>query len=217
MYNIRRIVTPFIPIYGMGAYIIIFTTAAILYPGGSVNYPNASGYSFFHNFLCDAMLPITPKGVENTARTLAVISHLVLSFTMIVFFYILPEIFSVHNRNTKMIRWFGMLTMSIFIFMYTPYHDYIVTVTGILGTFALLPFFIELYRYSDKRLKRLAYVCYAFSIVVFFVFETKLGYFYLPFLQKITFFLDAWWVIWISLIVVRKRQQPLQVQCVLNK
>jgi hypothetical protein len=217
MYNIRRIVTPFIPIYGMGAYIIIFTTAAILYPGGSVNYPNASGYSFFHNFLCDAMLPITPNGVENTARTLAVISHLVLSFTMIVFFYILPEIFSVHNRNTKMIRWFGMLTMSIFIFMYTPYHDYIVTVTGILGTFALLPFFIELYRYSDKRLKRLAYVCYAFSIVVFFVFETKLGYFYLPFLQKITFFLDAWWVIWISLIVVRKRQQPLQVQCVLNK
>jgi len=217
MYNIRRIVTPFIPIYGMGVYLIVFTIAAIFYPGGSFNYPNASGYSFFHNFLCDTMLPITPSGVENPARTIAVISHLVLSFTMIMFFYILPEIFSVQNRNTKIIRWFGMLTMSIFILMYTPYHDYIVTITGILGTFALLPFFIELYRYSDKGLIRLAYLCYAFSIVVFFIFETKLGYFYLPFLQKITFFLDAWWVIWVSLIVVRKRQQSLQVQCVLNK
>ena len=212
MNNKIRKAIPYIPIYGMGIYLIVFTIAALAYPGGSFNHPNASGYSFFHNFLCDAMLPVSPGGAHNPARAMAVISHLVLSITMITFFYILPEIFPVKNYRTQMIRWFGVLTMTVFIFMYTPFHDHIVTATGILGTFALIPFFMELHRYPGKPLKNLAYLCYALSIIVFFIFQTKIGYYYLPFLQKITFVVDAWWVIWVSMIVIRKRLVAFKVQ-----
>lgn len=194
---------PYYPIVGMLLYLVVFIIAAGRYPGGSFNKPHGIGYSFFHNFLCDVMNPVTHGGEVNEARTLAVVSHLILSFTMISFFYILPNIFPKKNRNTRLMRIFGMMTMTVFIFMYTEYHDLIVTATGVLGTIALIPFFIELYKYPNNGLKQLAYTCYILSVIVFFIFETKFGFYYLPLLQKITFVFDAWWVIWVALIVIK--------------
>lgn len=190
----------------MGLYVVIFVFSAIEYPGGSFNLPHAVGFSWFHNFLCDVMDPVTKGGLINPARTLAVVSHVVLSLTMISFFYILPEVFERRNRNFYLVRYAGMFTMTVFIFMYTSHHDLIVTLTGVLGTVALLPFFIELRDYSNNALKQLAWLCFALSIVVFFIFETKLGFYYLPFLQKIAFVLDAGWVIWVSLLVSDKNR-----------
>ncbi len=208
MKNMSKIIQryyPLLPIFGMGIYLIVFTIAAFGYPGGSQNIPNAIGYSFFHNFLCDVMLPTAPNGWQNPAAHLARISHFILSGTMISFFYILPEIFDWSNKNTKMVRSAGMLTMTVFIFMYTSFHDHIVTLTGVLGTVALIPFFMEMRKYPNDSLKYLAYLCFLLSIIVFFIFETKIGIYYLPFLQKITFFFDACWVIWVSHIVWRKK------------
>lgn len=206
---VKKEFIPYIPIAGMAVYLVVFTLAALDYPGGSENQTVAEGYSFFHNFLCDVMNPVTQGGVVNNARGLAIVAHLILSITMISFFYILPEIFEVRNTRTKLIRGFGVLSMTVFIFMFTTYHDSIVTWTAVLGTFALVPFFIELAKYDNKRLKQLAYVCYGLSIIVFFIFETKIGFYYLPFLQKITFGFDAWWVIWVCLIVIRKQRLAL--------
>ncbi|MAZ37605.1 MAG: hypothetical protein K0U33_05940 [Bacteroidetes bacterium] len=200
---------PYFPIVGLALYVLVFAFAAADYPGGSFNYPNAIGYSFSHNFLCDVMHPITPGGITNHARLLAIISHLILSLTMISFFYVLPKIFPIKNRNTKLIAFFGVSTMTVFIFMYTDYHDEIVTITGILGTIALIPFFIELQNSNKKGLKKLVYLCYTLSIIVFFIFETKIGFYYLPFLQKITFGVDAWWVVWSCLIVINKNKTAL--------
>jgi hypothetical protein len=198
----------------MGLYLVVFTLAAMDYPGGSENVPSAKGYSFFNNFLCDVMNPITHGGQFNPARPLATISHLILSATMISFFYLLPQIFDWDNKNTKLIRYVGMFTMVVFVFMYTSLHDHIVTATGIFGSLALIPFFVEMKKYPNGALKTLAYCCFALSIVVFFIFETKLGYYYLPFLQKITFVFDAWWVIWVSIIVFKKKTGvvPITVQ-----
>ncbi len=202
---------PYIPIFGLGLYIILFAFAATAYPGGSINQPHANGYSFYHNFLCDTMSPITQSGIINEARFLAIISHLVLSLTMIAFFYILPKIFNKKNRNTLLISTFGISAMTVFIFMYTDYHDQIVTITGILGTIALIPFFIELKYFKNRGIKQLAYLCYAFSIVVFFIFETKIGFYYLPFIQKITFGLDATWVVWSCILVIHNNKTNLKV------
>ena len=201
---------PRLTIAGLGVYLLVFAIAAKGYPGGSTNLPVYNGYSFFHNFLCDVMNPVTQTGVQNEVRPLAIVSHLVLSFTMISFFYLLPEIFSFTNRNTKLTRGFGMLTMFVFIFMYTEYHDAIVTATAVLGTLALIPFFIELPKYQNANLKTLAVACFALSVVVFLIFISKIGYYYLPFIQKMAFVLDGSWVIWVSLIVIRKNKLAAQ-------
>ena len=206
MSKVFKYYLPYITIAAMGAYLIVFSIAALDYPGGSTNIPDYIGYSFFHNFLCDVMNPVTQTGVLNHARPLAIVSHLILSFTMISFFYLLPEIFSVKNRNTKLTRGFGMLTMFVFIFMYTEHHDSIVTATAVLGTIALIPFFIELANYPNLGLKNLARICFGLSLIVFLIFVSKIGFYYLPFIQKMAFVLDASWVIWVSLIVIKKNR-----------
>ncbi len=190
----------------MGAYLLVFTIAVKDYPGGSANIPNAQGYSFFHNLLCDAMNPVTQSGIQNEARPLAIIAHLILSFTMISFFYLLPEIFSYKNKNTQLIRGFGMLTMTAFIFMYSQYHDTVVTITAVLGTIALIPFFIEVQKHPNVSLKNWARFCYLVSIIVFLIFTTKIGIYYLPIIQKGAFVLDAVWVIWVSLLLIKKNR-----------
>ena len=204
-----KYIYPYFPIAGLCLYLIIFMVAAGNYAGGSFNEPNADSYSFFNNFLCDVMDPITKGGLYNPARGLAVVSHIILSLAMISFFYLLPEIFSNRGKNFYLTRYIGMMTMGIFVFMSTSYHDLVVTLTGVLGTFALIPFFVELRDHPNNQLKQLAYTCFILSIVVFFIFETKIGFYYLPFLQKITFMLDAVWVVWVSLIVLRKNQLNL--------
>lgn len=195
---------PYFPIFGLVSYVIVFVLATYQYPGGSTNIPYSEGHSYFHNFLCDLTLPVAFNGLENPAMELAIFGHLLLSFAMISFFYILPEIFDSRNLNTRLIRFMGMSTIFVFVLMFTNLHDYIVTATGILGSLALIPFFIELHKSEMNGLKFLAYACFFMSLIVFISFETKIGFYFLPLLQKITFILDAWWVIWVSLIVAKK-------------
>ena len=197
---------PYFPIVGLLGFLLFFVIATTLYPGGSVNEIASEGYSYFHNFICDLMSLHLEEGVVNDARPIAIIAHLMLSFGMISFFYILPEIFTVQNRNTRTIRFLGMFTMTVFIFMYTDYHDLVVTITGVLGSIALVPFFLELINYENRGLKVLAYTCFILSILVFLSYETKIGFYFTPILQKITFVFDSIWIIWVCLMVASKRQ-----------
>ncbi len=197
---------PYFPIIGLMGFLLFFVIATTKYPGGSVNDMASEGYSHFHNFICDLMSLNLEKGTVNDARPIAIVAHLLLSFSLISFFYILPEIFTVQNTNTRIVRFLGMLTMTIFIFMFTDYHDLVVTITGVLCTISLAPFFFELINYENRRLKALAYLCFSLSMLLFLSYETKIGFYYTPFLQKITFVFDSIWIVWISLIVASKRQ-----------
>ncbi len=202
---------PYFPIIGLIGFLFFFVVATHLYPGGSVNDMASEGYSYFHNFICDLMSYSLPEGTANAARPIAIIGHLMLSFGMISFFYILPEIFVKQNRNTRIIRGLGMFSMVIFTFMFTDYHDIVVPIFSVLTVIALVPFFMELINYKNKGLKILAYICLILSILVFLSFETKIGFYYTPILQKITFVFDGIWVVWVSLLVAGKRQLTLSV------
>jgi hypothetical membrane protein len=186
----------------------MFTTAALMYPGGSDNVPGAQdGYSFFHNFLCDTNNQFTHSGLENKGKLLANLSHIVLSITMMSFFFIMPNIFNHTNRNTKLIKILGVLSMAIFTFMYQEeLHDLVVTLVGIFASMAFVPIFIELVKYKNTPFKILTYIVFIMSLMLYLGFETKVGIYYMPFLQKFVFLVDATLVIWTGIIVVGKNR-----------
>lgn len=208
MKTFNRIVVYF-PVIGMITYLIMFTTAALLYPGGSDNVPTAQdGYSFFHNFLCDTNNLITHSGLKNDGKLLANLAHIVLSITMMSFFYVLPNIFEKTNRNTKLIKVLGVLAMAIFTFMYQEeLHDLVVTLVGIIASMAFVPIFIELVKYKNRPFKTLTYIVFIMSICLYLGFETKVGIYYMPFLQKFVFLVDASLVIWTSLILINRNKR----------
>ena len=150
------------------------------------------------------MTELTPNGAINTARPLAIISHLILSLSMIFFFSVLPKVLPERNSNTKRLEFFGVASMTVFLFMFTVYHDLIVTITAALGSIAMVFFFIELRKVRNLGFKILSYICFAISLVIFIMFESKYGYYYLPLTQKIGFGIDALWVGWACLLVNTK-------------
>jgi hypothetical protein len=100
--------------------------------------------------------------------------------------------------------------MAIFTFMYQEsLHDLVVTLTGIVGSMAFVPIFIELVKYKNKAFKTLTYIVFVMSIALYLGFETKVGIYYMPFLQKFVFIVDATLVIWTALIVIRKNKAQL--------
>jgi hypothetical protein len=201
-------IAPYLSIVGMITYLIMFITAASLYPGGSDNVPDAqNGYSIFHNFLCDTNNQFTHSGLVNKGKLLANLAHIVLSITMMSFFYVMPNIFDHKNRNTKIIKILGALSMAIFTFMYQEeLHDMVVTLVGIFASMAFVPIFIELVKYKNRPFKVLTYIVFAMSIALYLGFETKVGIYYMPLLQKFVFLVDASLVIWTGSIVVGKNR-----------
>lgn len=197
------------PIFGIMIYVLLYYWGAQKYAGGSYYFPDTIGYSFAHNLICDLMLPEGINGEFNQGRLLGVIAHLFLSASMITFFYILPKIFTHENMNTSMTRYIGMASMIVFIFLFTEYHDIIVVLLGIFGTMALIPLFKELKRYDHLNLKLYVYFCFFMSVVVLLSFLTKVGYYYLPLLQKLVFIIDAIWVIWICQLVFQNQKLTL--------
>lgn len=189
------------PIFGLIVYVLIYSYAVTFYPGGSLSYPNATSFSFIHNLLCDAMDVYTPNGTLNNARPLAVCAHIVLSIAMICFFIITPRIFPKANILTKMIKYCGVLSMVAFIFLYTSYHDTMVIVTAIFGTMAMIPYFLALRSLTNTGYKVIAYLGFILSFLVFLSFVSDIGRYYLPFVQKVSFVIDAVWVGWTCFIV----------------
>jgi RsiW-degrading membrane proteinase PrsW (M82 family) len=161
--------------------------------------------------LCDTNNEFTHSGLKNNGKVLANLAHIVLSLTMMSFFYVMPNIFNHSNRNTKLIKILGALAMAIFTFMYQEeLHDLVVTLVGVFASMAFLPIFIELVKYKNRPFKILTYIVFIMSLALYLGFETKVGIYYMPFLQKFVFMVDATLVYWTAIIVIRKNNRGLE-------
>ena len=134
----------YLPIAGLILFCFFYAYAALIFPGGSYTKPNAQQYSFFHNLICDTMDVTTINGTPNNARSIAVISHIILSVSLGLFYLILPKIFTTKSFVTKFISTGGIITMTVFAFMFTEFHDEIVVLTAVLGSITMVPFFFKL-------------------------------------------------------------------------
>ena len=161
--------------------------------------------------MCDTNNEFTHSGLKNNGKVLANLAHIVLSLTMMSFFYVMPNIFNHSNRNTKLIKILGVLAMAIFTFMYQEeLHDLVVTLVGVFASMAFLPIFIELVKYKNRPFKILTYIVFIMSLALYLGFETKVGIYYMPFLQKFVFMVDATLVYWTAIIVIKKNNRGLE-------
>ncbi len=176
------------PVLGITTYLILFLVAKGKYAGG------LEEYHLDRHLLCDMMESISTGGYKNDARLIAVIGHTFLFIGMTIFFYILPSIFRRNNINTKIFQSLGMLSMFLFLFLSTGYHDEFVVVAGSLATISAIPLMIEYAKSSFSYHKFLAILCLLMSIVVFIIYQSKIGIDYLPVFQKVVFAMDSIWV-----------------------
>ena len=188
-----------IPIIGMSLFLIFYTIAAILYPGGSYKNPTSTGFNFSHNYLCDLLDAQAINGEINMASTPSRIAFGILCVTMIYIWYQLPKLFGNNAFNHQVIRITGILSMLIALFLASQTHDIIVYAAGIMGFTASIATFIELYKQRILDLLSMGILSLVLIILNYSIYAS--GYFIsaLPIIQKVTF---AFCILWFLMLIM---------------
>ena len=142
-------------------------------------------------------------GVPNSSMLPAKTGHIVLSISTGIFFFLLPYLFEKQNtfstkKPSKIIRISGILSMSIFVFMFTSWHNQVINGTAFFGAIAIIISFFELKKMKDRRFFYGAILCIFCCLSVFIIYQTGFLIYWLALLQKIALFICLSWMVWVS-------------------
>lgn len=194
----------YIPIIGIIIFCGLYIWATQIYPGGSTVYPETVGFDWVHNYWCDLMGSKAKNGIENPAALLSKMALIILSVSLMFFFWLFPRFIKISTIWNKLIRFCGVASMIIGIFIFTALHDIVIILSGLLALIALIGIFRGL---SVQRLRFhlwfgvFALVLMALNNFIYFLSDNLT---YLPLLQKITFAIVLIWVVSINWIFIQK-------------
>ncbi len=198
----------FAPLFGILLYILLYVIATLFYPGGNQVNKNSKGFSWTQNYWCNLLNENAINGQHNSARPIALTAMLVLCISLATFWYIFPKQIFKKKSNKLIIQISGFISVTIGIFLFTVFHDYIINIATGFGLIALTGTFIGLYKIKWFNLFWMG----LFTIILIAVnnllyYNPKLIW-YLPVVQKITF---AYFLLWIGLIDFRLYKQSISI------
>lgn len=199
-----------IPLMGLVSFLLLYIIAAFMYPGGSYAYPNAEGFSFMNNYWCDLQDILAKNGAVNPARPVAIGAMIVLCVSVALLSVYIPKLFSVHSRNHAVIKYSGVLSCVVGLFIFTDYHDIVISIAAFIGAITFMVIFIEFYKHKEYRLIAFGILCFVVSMVNYVLFLAQVGLGILPMLQKLMFLLCLLWVGYINLLIYRKVKREAQ-------
>lgn len=183
------------PVVGITAFLFLYGYAASAYPGGTKLDPRTVGYSHLDNYWCDLLVPVAYNGQPNPGMVYAVIGTVLLPLTLTAFWLSLPSLFANQRRKSQWVRWTGCASMSLATLVYTPMHDSIITVSGLLGLIAFAVATVALAQAKETTLFSLAIVAYIFAFADLVMWRGGVMLAYLPIIQKFAFVSFFVWVV----------------------
>ncbi|NEU06910.1 hypothetical protein GZH53_01180 [Flavihumibacter sp. R14] len=166
--------------------VILLTTAASNYPGGSPADKSSIGYSWENNFISNLFGERALNDAPNTARYWAVSGMIFLSIACSIFFVEFSGKIPAKGA-ASVIKYFGIAGMLFTALIATPFHDIMITIASTI--FLLSMFYVTVFVFKS-RLHLFKFLC-ALYLLSFYstliVFSS--GYFleYLPIIQKVLF------------------------------
>ena len=192
------------PLFGITLFAVLYAVCTLLYPGGSKAFPAAKGFDWQNNYWCDLTDAVARNGAENTARPVALAAMVILCFSLAVFWYHVPTL-AANTRDGRIIRYAGILSMLITLFLFTGLHDVVINVAGSLGIVALALTYNGLYKSGLYVLFTYGLVCLVAIFANYIIYQTGAGKSYLPVVQKITFLLFLSWIGVVNIYVYRRK------------
>ena len=192
-----------LPLVGMGLFVLLYILSAINYPGGSWNFTDYNGFSFWDNYLCDLLDDYAINGELNSARFFARASLGILCISIMFIWLFLPKLFKAKSDNLTVMWLTGLLSLIITLFLASGTHDLIVRIAGVFGVIAIMTCLIELCKIKYYRLLMLGAFCLIVFLANYFIYETEYYLKTLPILQKITFTSFIVWFICLDILLFR--------------
>ena len=190
------------PMFGILIFALLYVVATFYYPGGSSADKTTTGFDWLNNYWCDLTGQLAKNGETNSARPIALTAMIILCSTLAVFWFYVPRLFS-DNKFNQVIRYAGMTSMTVAVFLFTDFHDTVINVAGTLGIAALTGVFIGLYKNNLAKLFGYGVFCLGLMLFNFFIYETSILLSFLPIIQKATFVLFLMWICLIDIYLYR--------------
>lgn len=197
-----------IPAASIIVFLILYSIAAVIFPGGSYYNINDKSFSLLHNYWCDLLAERTKRGELNPSRQLSLSAMFILCPAMMLFFYLAPIFLQTEKRKKQWMQTCGFVSMLITMFIFTSFHDLVIPSAGFFGLIALFILFAEFKRNGMTRLFKFGLTCLVLVAPNNFIWYTRIGVEGLPVVQKITFIAFLSWIIWICAALFKKSMRP---------
>ncbi len=106
-----------------------------------------------------------------------------------------------------LVRYTGLLSMVIALFLFAGPHDLVMIISGLLGLFALAVCLVILYRQKKYWLIFIGWFCIALCALNNYIYYTGVGFSHLAFIQKITFIFFFYWFIAVNFYMYRVKKE----------
>jgi len=192
------------PFIGSIVFSGLYLVAAILYPGGSSADIHSTGFSLLDNYWCNLLNDKALNGQPNTSKPYAVAAMLVLSCSLLFFWWQFAAVVYWGKQVKRGIQICGTLGSLCMLFLPFGKHDLVINLSALFGGIALVLVIIALRRMNLINLYRTG----LFNLVLIginnIVYYTEKLLWMLPVVQKITFLFFICWMAFTSLVISRK-------------
>jgi len=189
----------YLPTFAAFWFFVLSFVAILLYPGGTQIDPNTAGFSWQHNYWCELLNSQAANGQPNPGMPFAAIGMCFLGISMSAFFYSLPVYCPTTKGQQMIVRFCSLIASTFACLLFTGYHH--VMLLGF-SIFTFLTILTALIILAEAR----QYPGFSAGITVFIMIQGSNLIYYLnwhkeilPWFQKLTIFLTAFWVVWLSL------------------
>ncbi len=184
-------------------FVVLYTFAAVVYPGGSHAMPDQIGFSFSHNYLCDLLDSYAINGVLNGAKIFATIALAILCFSIVLLWFFLSELFLVKSVTQPIMRITGIASLITLLFLTSETHDIIVNIAGVLGTVSFASCLMGLFKAKYYKLFIIGFFCLLIFLGNYYIYETGTFIYILPVVQKVTFVCFLSWFVLLDISVYK--------------
>lgn len=191
-----------IPFAGICLFVFFYLVASLLYPGGSHRFESARAFSWIHNYWCDLLDTKAKNGLQNPARPVAILALMVLSSSLICFWYYFTVIYNSNGR--LVIRFSGILSAVLMIFLFIGPHDLVINLSSTLGLIAITGALLTLFRERLYTFFWLGLFCLALCVINDYIYLTGNFLNALPVIQKISFFIFLLWFCLLDIQIYKK-------------
>lgn len=192
------------PLAGIALFFILYIIAAYLYPGGTNFDKTTKGFSMRYNYWCDLMDHTAYNGEVNPGRTIAIAATALVCACIGLLCYYFPLVFGVPSPLSWVIQWSGIISMTVFLFLFTKWHNQVILVASPLAGIALFTILIALFNLQEWPLLYFAVYCFLLSLANFIIYQTGWRLSDLPVLQKILFASIAIWAAMLNILILKK-------------
>jgi hypothetical protein len=198
-----RLLSWVVPIAAVALFVVLYTVAAVLFPGGTRADPTRTGFSFLHNYWCDVLDATSYGGRHNPGRPVALAAMVVIFGGLAVLWMAAPALFPRAPRRGWIVRVAGVGCALVAPWVGAGFHDSAIRVAAALGAIAFVTTFTALKREKGRtELLRIGGWCVLVVVAVnYFIWETGLGLPILPAIQKLAFAGFLTWVVLLSLLL----------------